>query len=173
MLHLKLWTIGCFPCVVHDILVAYLAHSSFCSSVPYDGTVFPFVFPLVTTGLFFLSANLFLFVIFIHFIFCSHMWMVVYTVFILFSLIYFTEQKVKFNYFSCLSNIGCSVAQLWTERLYTPMDCSTSGFPVLHYLLEFVLTHVPWVSDSIQPSQPLSSPFPPPFNLSPHEALFK
>ena len=32
------------------------------------------------------------------------------------------------------------------------MNCSTSGFPVLHYLLEFAQTHVYWVSDDIQPS---------------------
>ena len=28
------------------------------------------------------------------------------------------------------------------------MDCSTPGFPVLHYLLEFAQTHVHWVSDA-------------------------
>ena len=37
------------------------------------------------------------------------------------------------------------------------MDCSTSGFPVLHHLLEFGQTHVHWVGDAIQPSHPLSS----------------
>ena len=35
------------------------------------------------------------------------------------------------------------------------MDCSTPGFPVLHYLLEFAQTHVHLVSDAIQPSHPL------------------
>ena len=42
-----------------------------------------------------------------------------------------------------------------------PMDCSTTGFPVLHYLLEFAQTHVHWVDDAIQPSHllsPASSP---------------
>ena len=41
-----------------------------------------------------------------------------------------------------------------------PMDCSTLGFPVLHYLLELAETHIQWVSDAIQPSHPLllSSP---------------
>ena len=34
------------------------------------------------------------------------------------------------------------------------MDCSTPGFPVLH-----CQTHIHWVSDAIQPSHPLSSPF--------------
>ena len=53
------------------------------------------------------------------------------------------------------------------------MDYSTSGFPVLHYLLEFAQTHVYWVSDAIQPSRSLSSPSPPTFNLSQHQDLFK
>ena len=47
-----------------------------------------------------------------------------------------------------------------------PMDSSTPGFPVLHYLLEFVQIHVHWVGDAIQPSHPLSPPFPPALNLS-------
>ena len=37
------------------------------------------------------------------------------------------------------------------------MDCSTPGFPVLHYLPEFAQTHVHWVDDAIQPSRPLPS----------------
>ena len=39
--------------------------------------------------------------------------------------------------------------------LWDPMDCSTPGFPVLHYLPEFVQTHVHWVDDATQPSRPL------------------
>ena len=35
----------------------------------------------------------------------------------------------------------CLVAQLCLTLCY-PMDCGTSGFPVLHYLLEFAQTHV-------------------------------
>ena len=50
--------------------------------------------------------------------------------------------------------------------LCDPMDCSTPGFPVLHYLPEFVQTHVHGVSDAIQTSHPLSSPSSPAFNLS-------
>ena len=53
-----------------------------------------------------------------------------------------------------------------------PMDCSTSGFPVLYYLLEFAQTLVHWVSDAIQPSRPLSSSFPPAFNLSQDQGFF-
>ena len=39
------------------------------------------------------------------------------------------------------------------------MDCSTPGFPVLHYLPELAQTHVHWVGDSTQPSPPLVIPF--------------
>ena len=57
--------------------------------------------------------------------------------------------------------------------LWDPMDCSTPGFPVHHQLPEFTQTHVHWVGDAIQPSHPLSSPSPPAFNLSWHQALFQ
>ena len=56
--------------------------------------------------------------------------------------------------------------------LCDPMDCSTPGFPVLHYLLEFAQTHVHWVSDAIQPSH-LSFPSPPALNLPQHQGLFQ
>ena len=52
------------------------------------------------------------------------------------------------------------------------MDCSTPGLPVHHQLPELTQTHVYWVGDAIQPSHPLSSPFPPAFNLSQHQGLF-
>ena len=55
----------------------------------------------------------------------------------------------------------------------TPMNHSTPGLPVHHQLLEFTQTHVRWVGDAIQPSHPLSSPSPPPFNLSQHQGLFQ
>ena len=50
-----------------------------------------------------------------------------------------------------------SVAQS-CPTLCSPMDCSTSGFPVHHQLLELAQIHVHRVSDAIQPSYPLSSP---------------
>ena len=53
------------------------------------------------------------------------------------------------------------------------MDCSTPGLSVHHQLLEFTQTHIHWVGDAIQPSHPLSSPFPSTFNLSQHQSLFK
>ena len=55
--------------------------------------------------------------------------------------------------------------------LCDPMDCSTPGFPVHHQLL--TLTRVHQVGVAIQPSHPLSSPFPPAFNLSQHWGLFQ
>ena len=48
----------------------------------------------------------------------------------------------------------CSVAQSYLT-LCSPMDCNTSGFPVLHHLRELAQTHVHWVGDAIQPSCPL------------------
>ena len=47
------------------------------------------------------------------------------------------------------------------------------GFPVHHQLLEFTQIHAHWVSDAIQPSNPLSSLSPPAFNLFEHQGLFQ
>ena len=47
-----------------------------------------------------------------------------------------------------------------------PMNHSTPGHPVQHQLSEFTQTHVHRVSDAIQPSHPLLSPFPPAPNPS-------
>ena len=55
----------------------------------------------------------------------------------------------------------CLVSQL-CPTLCNPMDCSTPGFPVLHYLTDFAQTHVHWVDDVIQPSHPLSPASPSP-----------
>ena len=53
------------------------------------------------------------------------------------------------------------------------MNRSTRGLPVHHQLPESTQTHVHRVDDAIQPSHPLSSPFPPAFNLSQHQGIFK
>ena len=42
-----------------------------------------------------------------------------------------------------------------------PMDSSTLGSSVFHYLPEFVQTPIHWVGDAIQPSHPLSPTSPP------------
>ena len=65
-----------------------------------------------------------------------------------------------------------SVAQS-CPALCDPMDCSMPGFSVYHQLPELAQTHVHRVSDAIQPSQPLSSPSPPAFNLAQHQGLFQ
>ena len=64
-----------------------------------------------------------------------------------------------------------SLSCVWL--FYNSMDCSTSGFPVFHYLSEFVQTHVCWVDDAIQPSHPLSPPSPSALNHSQHQGLFQ
>ena len=65
-----------------------------------------------------------------------------------------------------------SIAQS-CQTLCDPMDCSTPGLSVHHQLPEFTQLHVHQVGDTIQPPHPLSSPFPPAFNLSQHQSLFK
>ena len=57
--------------------------------------------------------------------------------------------------------------------LSNPMDCNIPGFPVHHQLPEIAQTQLHRVSDAIQPSHPLSSPYPPAFNLSHHQGLFQ
>ena len=66
----------------------------------------------------------------------------------------------------------CSVAKQ-CPTLHDSMDCSMTGFPVLHHFLEFAQVHVHWISDAIQPSHPLlpSSSFA--FNFPQHQGLFQ
>ena len=51
------------------------------------------------------------------------------------------------------------------------MNRSMPGLPVHHQPPEFTQTHVPRVSDAIQPSHPLSSPSPPAPNPSQHQVF--
>ena len=73
--------------------------------------------------------------------------------------------------YSCCHCCCCSVTKLCLTVCYH-MDCSTPGFPVLHYVPRLGQTQVPWVGDAIQPSHPLSSASPPALNLSQHQGLF-
>ena len=57
--------------------------------------------------------------------------------------------------------------------LCDPMNRSMPSLPVHHKLPEFTQTHAHWVSDAIQPSHPLSSPFHPAPNPSQHQGLFQ
>ena len=68
----------------------------------------------------------------------------------------------SFNFSIISSGTICqfsSVAQSCLT-ICDPMDCSMPGLPVHHQLPEFTQTHVHWVCDTIQPSQPLSAPSP-------------
>ena len=61
---------------------------------------------------------------------------------------------------------------LLVPTLWDLMDYNMPAFTVLHHLPEFAQTRVHSVSDSIQPSHPLSCPSPPALNLSQHQGLF-
>ena len=67
-----------------------------------------------------------------------------------------------------LSSVTKSCPTLWS-----PMNCSILGFPVLLYLPEFARTHVHWADDAIQPSHPLLSPSPLVLKLYQHQGLFQ
>ena len=54
-----------------------------------------------------------------------------------------------------------SVTQ-WCPTLCDPMECSIPGLPAHHQLPELTQTHLHYVSDTMQPSHPLSFPSPPP-----------
>ena len=81
--------------------------------------------------------------------------------------------KMIENYY-CSSNVIqlSSVAQS-CRTLCDPIDCSKPGLPVHDHTLELAQTHVHRVGDVIEPSCPLSSPFPPDFNLYQHQGLFQ
>ena len=65
-----------------------------------------------------------------------------------------------------------SIAQS-CPTLCDPMNRSTPGLPVHHYLLEFAQTHVHRVRDAIQPSHPWSSLSPTAPKPSQHQSLFQ
>ena len=74
--------------------------------------------------------------------------------------------------FFFLSSVQFSSVAHSCPTLYGPMNCTMPGLPVHHHLLEFIQTHVHWVGDAIQPSHPLSFPFPPaPKSLSASESF--
>ena len=66
------------------------------------------------------------------------------------------HDHILISFIFSLSNIVQSLSCVWL--FVTPMDCITSGFPVLHYILEFAQSHVHWFGATIQPSHPLSPP---------------
>ena len=86
---------------------------------------------------------------------------------------YFIHLKMVWmaNFMLCVYLQFSSVAQS-CPTLCDPMNRSMPGLPVHHQLPEFTQTHVHRVGDAIQPSYPLSSPFPPAPNPSQHQSLF-
>ena len=73
--------------------------------------------------------------------------------------------SVQFSQFSSVAQ-SCST-------LCDPVNRSMPGLPVHHQLPEFTQSHVHRVGDAIQPSHPLSSPYPPAPNPSQHQGLFQ
>ena len=73
----------------------------------------------------------------------------------------------------CSSSVQFTSVAQSCPTLCDPMNCSMPGLPVHHHLLEFTQTHIHRVGDAIQPSHPLSSPFPPAPNPSQHQSLFQ
>ena len=80
-----------------------------------------------------------------------------------------SEPPVKPSYTPSVSQVSGSVG----PTLCDPVNRSMPGLPVHHQFPEFTQTHVHRVGDAIQPSHPLSSPFPPAPNLSQHQSLFQ
>ena len=78
------------------------------------------------------------------------------------------ELKQELNGITQFSSVVQSCLPLCNTK-----DCSTSGLPVHHQLLEFTQIHVHWAIYAIQPSRPLLSPSSPAFNLSQHQSLSK
>ena len=78
----------------------------------------------------------------------------------------------KFPSFLFIYGCCCSVAKLCLSLCNTT-DCSTPGFPVLHYLPQFAQTYVHSVGDVIQPPHPLSPPPLPALSLPQDQGLFQ
>ena len=74
--------------------------------------------------------------------------------------------------FSKVSSVHFSSVAQSCPTLCDPMNNSMPGLPVHRQLPEFTQTHVHRVSDDIQPSRPLLSPFPPALNPSQHQSFF-
>ena len=80
-------------------------------------------------------------------------------------------ESLSFQHSVQFSLVQFSLVAQSIATLCDPMDCSTPGLPVHHQLPESTQTHIHWVTDAIQPSHPLSSPFPPALNLFQHQGL--
>jgi len=88
-----------------------------------------------------------------------------------------SEESQKEKDKHCISSVqSLSRVRLFATPWIAARQASlsiTPGLPVHHWLPEFTQTHIHRVSDAIQPSHPLSSPFPPAPNPSQHQSLFQ
>ena len=86
-------------------------------------------------------------------------------------LTYKIETNFSNNLFICHVVQFSSVTQSYPTPC-DPMNRSMPGLPVHHQIPEFTQTHSHRVSDAIQPSHPLSFPFPPAPNPCQHQSFF-
>ena len=82
-------------------------------------------------------------------------------------------QILKIDAVKVLHSVQFSSVAQSCPTLCDPMNRSTPGLPVHHQFPGFTQTHVHRVGDAIQPSHPLSSPFPSALNPSQHQSLFQ
>ena len=78
-----------------------------------------------------------------HYIFFGDIWPTFYLNWLYF---YFWILRVICSFWKI---ICCNSVPKLGPTSCNPMNCSTQGFPVLHYLLEFSQTHVYWVGNVI------------------------
>ena len=78
--------------------------------------------------------------------------------------------RLKFSY---RPMVLCRPVAQSCPTLCDPVDCSSPGFPVLHYLLELAQTYVHGVTDAIQSSHSLLPLSLPELNLSQHQDIFQ
>ena len=86
---------------------------------------------------------------------------------------YFFSFQLKYSWFTMLCSVQFSSIAQSCPTLCDPMNCTTLGLPVDHHLPDSTQTHIHQVGCAIQPSHPLSSPFPPAPNPSHHQSLFQ
>ena len=111
-------------------------------------------------------------------LFKCHQWQTHYSLFPSLSTIIFLIEMWSSPFTKYLFLLMCYILQFSSvvqscQTLCNPMDYSTPDVPAYHQLPELTKTHVYWVGDAIQPSHPLSSLFPPTFNLFQHQNLSK
>ena len=70
-----------------------------------------------------------------------------------------------------LASLFCSFQSLTHVRLFVTHGLQHTRIPCPLPVPRASQTHIHWVSDATQPSHPVSSPSPPDFNLSQHQAF--